>query len=146
MDLANDSAHNGHAGGHADMMKCFRLFGTVKEIGVDDAGLTEFYKDHFTYPLYKDDGLVFYNDFFGKRKLKLTTYNPFKLYSGYNSMTKRMNEKKLEGNLKGEGLVQGGVIIFDKNGKARYAYEEETGKELAMDDIIAALKAVHAGA
>jgi hypothetical protein len=144
MDLANDEAHHGKDGGHADMMKCFRLFGTVKEIGVDDAGLTEFYTDHYTYPLFKDDGLVFYNDFFGKKKIKLTTYNPFKLYSGYNAMTQRMKEKKLDGNLKGEGMVQGGVIIFDKNGKARYAYEEETGKELVMEEIIAALKVVHA--
>ncbi|KAL3822285.1 hypothetical protein ACHAXA_005918 [Cyclostephanos tholiformis] len=125
------------------MMGCFGLFGTVKEIGVDDAGLTEFYEDYYTYPLFRDDGLVFYNDFFGKRRIKLTTYNPFKLYSGYNSMTSRLREKKLDGNLKGEGIVQGGIIIFDKDGRARYAYEEDVGKELVMEDIIAALKAVH---
>ena len=26
--------------------------------------------------------------------------------------------------MKGDGIVQGGIIIFDKNGKARYAYRE----------------------
>ena len=123
-------------------MKGFDLFGVVKEVGVDDEGLSAFYNDHFTYPLYKDDGLVFYNDFFGKRKIKLTTYNPFRLYRGYKDMTNRLKEKELEGNMVGEGLVQGGVIIFDKNGKAVYAYEEEIGSELNMDDIVAALKAV----
>ena len=41
-----------------------------------------------------------------------------------------------------KGMVQGGVIIFDNKGNARYAYEEETGKELVMDDIIAALKSL----
>lgn len=117
-------------------------FVIVKEIGVDDEGLSVFYNDHFKYPLFKDNGLVFYNDFFGKRKLWLTTYNPLKLYSGYKDMTNRLKEKKLEGNMVGEGIVQGGVIIFDKNGLAKYAYEEETGKELNMDDIVAALKAV----
>ena len=123
-------------------MKGFKLFGTVKEVGVDDEGLSVFYNEHFKYPLYKDDALVFYNDFFGRRKLKLTTYNPFKLYSGYKEMNKRLKEKKLEGNLTGEGLVQGGVVIFDKSGKARFAYEEETGKELVMEDIVSALKAI----
>ena len=132
MDLANGSTE----------LKGFELFGIVKEVGVDDEGLSAFYNDHFTYPLYKDDGLVFYNDFFGKRKIKLTTYNPFRLYRGYKDMTNRLKEKELEGNMVGEGLVQGGLIIFDTNGKAVYAYEEEIGSELKMEDIVAAVKAV----
>lgn len=146
MDLANDTANHGHASGYAEMMNCFRLFGTVKEIGVDDEGLSEFYKEYYTYPLYKDNDLFFYNDFFGKRVIKLPTYNPLSLMREGFSMKKRLSEKKVGGNLKGEGLVQGGVIIFDRNGRARYAYEEETGKEMNMEDIIAALKDVHAGA
>lgn len=122
----------------------FELFGLVKETGVDDQGLTEFYKDSFNFPLYKDEDLVFYNEFYGKRKLKLTTWNPLKLYSGYKDMTKRLKEKDLEGNLIGEGLVQGGIIIFGKDGKPKYSYEEETGSEIPSDDIIAALNAVKA--
>lgn len=121
------------------------MFGTVKEVGVDDQGLGVFFKDHYTFPLYKDDDLVLYNDFFGKRKIKLTTYNPFKLYAGYKEMTKRVKDKKLEGNLTGEGMIQGGLIIFDSSGQARYAYEEEIGKELVIGDIVAALKAVQSG-
>jgi len=140
--LANDTTNDGNI----DLMTGFKMFGTVKEIGVDDEGLAAFYNEHFTYPLYKDDGLIFYNDFFGKKKLKLTTYNPFKLYSGYKDMTKRMKEKKLKGNMVGEGFVKGGVIIFDKQGKARYAYEEETGKELNMEDIVTALNSVRTDA
>ncbi len=50
--------------------------------------------------------------------------------------------KKIAGNLKGEGLIQGGIIIFDKTGKARYAYREETGSEVPIDDIISAVKIV----
>ena len=124
-------------------MKGFEMFGVVKEIGVDDEGLTEFYKNSFPFPLYKDDGLVFYNEFYGMRKLKLTTWNPLRLYRGFKEMNVRLKEKNLEGNLTGEGLVQGGIIIFGKDGKAKYAYEEETGKEVPMDDIVAALKAVN---
>jgi len=100
MDLAKSSD-----GDVNNVVSGYRLFGTVKEIGVDDQGLMEFYKNHYTYPLFKDDGLVFYNDIFGKRKLKLTTYNPMKLYRGYKDMSRRLKEKKLEGNLTGEGWV-----------------------------------------
>lgn len=135
-DLATKDEQN------ADLMKGFEMFGVVKEIGVDDDGLTEFYKNSFPFPLYKDDGLVFYNEFYGMRKLKLTTWNPLRLYRGFKDMNARLKEKNLEGNLTGEGLVQGGIIVFGKDGKAKYAYEEETGKEVPMDDIVSALKAV----
>mmetsp|Transcript_29248 Transcript_29248/g.69631 ORF Transcript_29248/g.69631 Transcript_29248/m.69631 type:complete len:126 (-) Transcript_29248:105-482(-) len=121
-------------------MEQFKLFGTVKEVGVDDEGLAEFHNEHFDFPLFKDDGLVLYNDFFGKRSIKLTTYNPMKLYRGYKDMNKRLKEKKLDGNLKGEGMIQGGLILFDKNGDAKYAYEEEIGSPINIDDVVAALK------
>jgi len=60
-------------------------------------------------------------------------------------MTTRLNEKGLDGNLKGEGLVQGGIVIFGKDGKPKFAYEEETGSPLPIADIIGALNAVKAG-
>lgn len=122
----------------------FGLWGLVKETGVDDEGLVEFQTDFFSHPLYRDENKAFY-DALGNRKLKLTTWNPFKLWSGMKAMGNRLKEKNIEGNMKGEGLVQGGVIIFGKDGKARYAYEEETGTELPVDDILAAVKAVKSG-
>lgn len=42
----------------------------------------------------------------------------------------------------GEGLVQGGIVLFDTNGKVRYAYEEEIGTELNMEEIVESLKAL----
>jgi len=123
-------------------MKKFNMWGVVKETGVDDEGLSKFYNDYFTFPLFKDEGLVLYNEFFGKRKIALTTYNPFKLYRGYKEMTNRVNGKSLDGNMIGEGLIQGGIVIFDNKGNARYAYEEIIGDELVIDDIVAALEDV----
>ena len=137
MDLARNERKD-----CAELMRGFGMFGVVKEIGVDDEGLATFYKDYFPFQLYRDDDLVFYNEFFGKRKLRLTTWNPFKLYSGYKEMSTRLKKKNLEGNMVGEGMIQGGIIIFDKNGNARYAYEEETGSEIPMEDIVAALREV----
>lgn len=119
----------------------FGIFGVVKEVGVDDAGLTEFQSDFFPYPLYRDEETNFYNAL-GARKMKASTWNPIKIFRGIRNMMKRLKSKNISGNLKGEGLVQGGIIIFDKNGKARYAYREETGFEVPVEDIIAAVKMV----
>ena len=46
--------------------------------------------------------------------------------------------------MKGDGIVQGGIIIFNNKGQAEYAYREETGSEVPIDDIIAAVKMVKA--
>ena len=78
----------------------------------------------------------------GLRKLKVTTWNPFRIFKAIRDMGKRLKTKNISGNMKGEGLVQGGIIIFDKNGKARYAYREETGVEVPINDIISAARVV----
>jgi hypothetical protein len=38
--------------------------------------------------------------------------------------------------------IQGGIVVFDKEGQVRYAYEEETGTPLDIENIFAALKAL----
>eukprot|EP00569_Conticribra_weissflogii_P005635 CAMPEP_0171329194 /NCGR_PEP_ID=MMETSP0878-20121228/1110_1 /TAXON_ID=67004 /ORGANISM="Thalassiosira weissflogii, Strain CCMP1336" /LENGTH=148 /DNA_ID=CAMNT_0011829135 /DNA_START=378 /DNA_END=825 /DNA_ORIENTATION=+ len=119
----------------------FGIFGVVKEIGVDDAGLAEFQKQYFPYPLYHDEEKTFYTAL-GSRKLKLSTWNPFKLFRSFRNLSKRLSEKNISGNYKGEGLLQGGIIIFDKNGKARFAYREETGAEVPVEDIIAVVREI----
>lgn len=126
-----------------DSLEGFGMFGVVKETGVDDEGLVEFHSSYFTYPLYRDVELSFYKAL-GNRKLTLP-WNPIKLVQGVFSileMNKRLKAKNLSGNLSGEGFLKGGVIIFGKDGKPRFAYEEETGSELPIDDIIAALKSM----
>lgn len=120
----------------------FNLFGVVKEVGVDDAGLSEFHSKYYPHDLYRDQDLVFYNDFLGGQKLGLRTWNPIRLFRGFRTMSQRIKDKSIDGNLIGEGLVQGGVVLFDRNGKARYAYKEETGRELPLDDIAAAALAI----
>jgi len=119
----------------------FGLFGVVKEVGVDDEGLAEFQSDFFPHPLYRDEEVSFYTAL-GSRKWSLTTWNPLKLWRGMREVYKRLKVKKISGNLKGEGRIQGGIIIFDKHGKARYAYREETGSEVPIDDLICAVKMV----
>lgn len=124
---------------HDKPLDGFGLFGTVKETGVDDEGLSSFYSQYFSFPLYRDEKLEFY-DAMGGRKMKARSF--LGLIFGYRSMNKRFKAKKIEGNMKGEGLVQGGVIVFGKDGKQRYVYEEDTGSEIPIDDILAAVNAV----
>lgn len=118
----------------------FGLWGVIKETGVDDPGLCDF-TSFYPYPLYKDNQLSFYNAL-GNRKLSL---NPFSLFGTVKSMfsaNSRMKERNIEGNLVGEGLVKGGVIIFSKDGTPKYAYREVVGQELPVEAILAAVQAV----
>mmetsp|Transcript_4 Transcript_4/g.6 ORF Transcript_4/g.6 Transcript_4/m.6 type:complete len:140 (-) Transcript_4:262-681(-) len=135
MDLAARSDD----GDNNNPMDGFGLFGIVKETGVDDEGLQTFHNDFFTRPLYRNDSLEFYQAL-GNRKLGLSFL--WKMLRSYKSMNTRFGAKKIEGNLIGEGRLMGGVIIFDKTGTPKYAYEEITGNELPIDDIIAALESV----
>lgn len=116
----------------------------MKETGVDDEGLADFYSNYFPHQLYCDKDMSFY-DALGGRKMGISTWNPISWISSMRKMGKRFKEKGIGGNMKGEGLVQGGVVIFGKDGNPKYAYEEETGKELPVDDIIAAVNAVRSG-
>ena len=127
--------------------KDFAFFGIVKEVGVDDEGLADFSAKY--YPgrdLYLDDALDFYNLLGGGtvRKLSLlrTFLSPIKLYRSIKDIGRRHTEKGIEQNMIGEGLVQGGVIVFDADARPRYVYQEKTGDELPYQDILAALKEV----
>ena len=105
--------------------------------------MQEFATEYFPYPLYRDEETTFYTAL-GARKMKVTSFNPFKIFRALREVGKRLKKKQISGNMKGEGLVQGGIIIFDKAGRARYAYREETGFEVPIEDIIAAVKMVKA--
>mmetsp|Transcript_5398 Transcript_5398/g.11756 ORF Transcript_5398/g.11756 Transcript_5398/m.11756 type:complete len:138 (-) Transcript_5398:188-601(-) len=122
----------------------FGFFGVVKEIGVDDEGLAEFATKY--YPgrdLYLDEDLDFYK-LLGERKIPFVKmlFKPLTLYRSVKDIGRRHAEKGIQQNLKGEGLMQGGVIVFDGSGKARYSYLEVTGDELPTEDILAAISEV----
>lgn len=57
------------------------------------------------------------------------------------------------GNLKGEGLLQGGVLIIKPSipssseceAELKYVYQEQTGSELPMEAIMSVLNELHGG-
>lgn len=127
--------------------KDFAFFGIIKEVNVDDEGLSDFSTKY--YPgrqLYLDEALDFYNllgdGTVRKMSLLRTFLSPIKLYRSLKEIGRRHTEKGIEQNMKGEGLVQGGVIVFDAEAKPRYAYQEKTGDELPTEEILAALREV----
>ena len=124
----------------------FGFWGIIKETGVDDQGLTEFHNTYFDFPLYRDVGLETYASFGNKSILSGMTWNPLRIYRGYKEMTKRLKEKNLDGNMKGEGVTKGGIFVLNPDGEVVYAMEEITGSPLDMDEIEAAMNALRMGA
>jgi len=123
----------------------FDLFGIVKETDVDDAGLEEFHKDYYPYPLYKDLNLKFYEAFGNGSITAFINWNPFKGIAALRRHSKRLKEKKIEGNLVGEGLTTGGLIVFGKDGSPQFMSPEVTGSLINEDDLLAALELVRKG-
>lgn len=122
----------------------FEIFGIVKETGVDDDGLAEFQQKYFAnLPLYCDKSYAFYKAL-GDRKvgLSLALFNPLAILSFLCDTFQRLTQKKIDGNVRGEGFVQGGIVFFGKDGKPECTYEEETGVDLRVQDIVTAMKFV----
>mmetsp|Transcript_26309 Transcript_26309/g.25148 ORF Transcript_26309/g.25148 Transcript_26309/m.25148 type:complete len:93 (+) Transcript_26309:497-775(+) len=70
---------------------------------------------------------------------KLPSWNPFKIYADYQEMTKRMKDGGIEGNLVGEGLVQGGILLISQKKGVVFVHNEKTGSLLPFDEIKAAI-------
>lgn len=119
----------------------FDLFGVVKETGVDDEGLAEFSNTYFgKYPLYCDKSYALYHALGDRKAVELPSL--FTLMTSFLDAWRRITSKGISWNVKGEGLVKGGLIIFDTKGNPKYAYKEEMGVDLPVQDIIRALEAV----
>ena len=120
----------------------FDIFGIIKETGVDDEGLVEYYSKYFTYPLYRDQSFAFYQAL-GDRKIGVGfLFNPMSLVSLACEAWQRVKSKKIEGNLRGEGLVQGGILVFDTKGRPLAMHQEQTGQDLPVADLVRALQVV----
>jgi len=127
---------------HRSIFEDFGIFGMVKEINVDDAGLLEFHKKYFPHDIYLDASQQFYKTLGSRKITTLRTWNPLRLWRGYQDMKERITRKNLEGNLIGEGIIQGGIVIFDRHGDPRAVYQEQIGNEIPEESILQALKAL----
>lgn len=121
------------------------LFGIIKEVApvsgaeTDEIlGVEVFQTKYFLdNPIYIDIEKEFYSALGGKSLLAqpLTTWNPFQLYSDFKAMSARLKNKKVDGNLKGEGLLKGGLIIVTAKDGVIYEHKEVTGSCMPYDEI-----------
>ena len=121
----------------------FRLCSVVKEAGVDDEGLNEFVTEYFNYDTYKDQALTFYHAL-GSGEYST---NPFAMFAIFRVLKKRSKEQPdVKGNLKGgEGNLQGGWILFDKEGIPKAAFQENVKIRVPIDDILKEVKLMRDG-
>ena len=106
------------------------LMGVIKDtVGIHQS-IFEFYSNYFTFPLYKDEGWNLYHTI-GNKKLNL-----FKMVSKAPALEVRYAKKGIRNiPFGGDLFTQGGVLIFDKQGKLRFVYYETYGKPLDMDAL-----------
>jgi peroxiredoxin len=110
----------------------------IKEV-VDPEGILNLHQQYFKFPFFLDAKMALYTAL-GGRRIKLFSKNILKL----GMLKKRCKDKGIEGNIlgKGEGMILGGVIVFDRRGNIRYAHQEEFSHELPVDEIRAAIRQV----
>ena len=115
-------------------------WGVVKEINVDDNGLLNLYQKHFNFPFFLDVKRALYGAL-GQQRISLSSLN---LLFGLCRLRRRCRDKGIEDNLVGKGasMVLGGVIVFDRRGNIRYAYQDQIAVELPVDEIRAAIRHV----
>ena len=110
------------------------LVGTVKETGADDKDIIDFYDNYFHHSIYKDASWGIYKAM-GSRKISGRA-----LFKGLMNSFSRYQRKKIDYTLgKSDGWMQGGLLVFDKDGHLRYAYEENFGDELDLELLSAAV-------
>ena len=128
--------------GNAVMIGIIKEVAPVKFAPTDaKLGVDEFNTVYFPYPLYRDVDLAFYKAL-GKRNIihDFPSWNPFTIYKQYKALTARANKKKIYGNLLGEGMVAGGVLVISKDKGVTYVYREVINHPVPVDEIKEAVR------
>jgi thiol-disulfide isomerase/thioredoxin len=119
--------------------KKVQVVAAVKETGVDDQALIDFYDDYFHHPIYKDEQWKIFQAMGGKN---VSGWSVLKQAA---SLFRRVRGKGIESNVgKGDFWMKGGVMIFNKEGELKYTQYEHFGKEFDMDSIRDAIHAIRA--
>jgi hypothetical protein len=111
------------------------VVGAIKETGVDNAALVDFYDTYFHFPIYKDTQWQIYHAMGGR---KISTWN---LLKNAIKLNKRYNKKNIVNvPFGGDIWTQGGVLIFDKHGVLRSCFYETFGDEFDTNELRQAIQ------
>ena len=117
--------------------------GIIKEVSPtdkDEFGIQEFQERYFPHPVYRDEKRTFY-EVLGNRQLHhFISWNPFTAIYNTFAVMNRLSGKDIKGNLKGEGIILGGVFLISPTKGITYTYQEKPAYELPVEDIAAALR------
>ncbi|KAL1504434.1 hypothetical protein AB1Y20_010840 [Prymnesium parvum] len=132
------------------------VYGVVKEAEAEAEdipaakllGVHEFERDFFCGPLFQDKERVFYKALGDQSILSFSSLaaallHPIQTWQQYKSLGVRLKEKKVEGNMRGDGLTKGGVLVISADGEVLHAFYERMGEGVPEDEcakIVAAVK------
>jgi len=110
----------------------------------EELGVGEFASKYFSNgEVFLDENQDFYQAL-GARSItsvKLKSWNPFKIFKEFGEMQKRMDEKGISGNLRGDARLLGAVLIVKKGGPVSYVSYEELGTPFDEEAFLRALSA-----
>jgi len=113
-------------------------------------GLEEFASRYFCGPMYLSEEREIYaalgsKPIFTLGGLGKALLNPFKFRSQLNEMSERLSQKGVEGNMQGDGLTKGGVLVIAPDSGIRHVFYEDPGNgmpQAELNAIIAAAKTI----
>ena len=131
------------------------VFAVVKEVEApeeDDVpaekmlGLSDFEEQYFCGSLYHDAERVFWTALGNKPIFTFGTLgkaliNPLKARREMKAMGERMKAKSVEGNMVGDGLAKGGILVVAPGGDVKHVFYEDPGQGVPADEVDAILSA-----
>lgn len=110
-------------------------------------GLADFETQYFCGPLYHDPERVFWTALGNKPIFTLGTLgraiiNPLKARREMKQMGERMKAKSVEGNMVGDGLAKGGILVIAPTGQVEHVFYEDPGQGVPPEEVAAILSAV----
>ena len=108
-------------------------------------GLTQFEEEYFCGPIYHDER-AFWTALGDKPIFTLGTLgkallNPLKARRELKAMGERLKARNIEGNMVGDGLAKGGILVIAPNDEVRHVFYEEPGQGVPADEVAAIVRA-----
>jgi AhpC/TSA antioxidant enzyme len=108
--------------------------GAIKETGVNDQALLDFYQQYFRFPIVLDKKWEIFKAM-GGRQIGL-----WPALTSYIRLQRRYKSQGIPNVQGGDIWTQGGVLVFDKDGNLRHTYYDTYGELLDVNVLRAAIR------